>query len=191
VALALVVLGGGAAALQQVAAPAAPPAAVSDVKLSGFRFEIEATVPGTPEQVFDATTGDVTGWWDHSFSGHPYRMFIEPKPGGGFYEYFDKDGNGVRHAEVTWAERGKRLTFVGPLPLNGAPVEIGCTLEYASVDESHTSVRVTVQGGGALPDKAGEQTADVWRHFLMERLVPYMEAGGKASGTGAAKEPAR
>ena len=40
----------------------------------------------------------------------------------------------------------------------------------------------------ALPDKAGELTAGVWHHFLVERLLPYMQAGGKATQ---GKQPVR
>ena len=56
------------------------------VQNSVFSFEKNITVPGTPEEVFDAATGDISPWWDHSFSENPMRFYIEPKPGGGFYE---------------------------------------------------------------------------------------------------------
>ncbi|MCW8804045.1 MAG: hypothetical protein OQK57_06570, partial [Ignavibacteriaceae bacterium] len=64
-------------------------------KYDVFSFEKEVTLPGTPEIIFDAVTGDISGWWDHSFSENPKKFYIEPKPGGGFWEIFDDEGNGV------------------------------------------------------------------------------------------------
>jgi len=52
---------------------------------STFQFEMNFTYPGDPGFVFDHLTGDISEWWDHSFSSSPYKIFIEPKPGGGFY----------------------------------------------------------------------------------------------------------
>ncbi len=63
-----------------------------------FSFEKEIVLPGTPESVYDAITGDISGWWDHSFSDKPYKLYIEAKPGGGFYEIFNEKGDGVKHA---------------------------------------------------------------------------------------------
>ncbi|MDZ7624588.1 MAG: hypothetical protein U5J96_09120 [Ignavibacteriaceae bacterium] len=37
------------------------------VKYDVFSFEKEVTLPGTPEVIFDAVTGDISGWWDHSY----------------------------------------------------------------------------------------------------------------------------
>ena len=54
-----------------------------------FSFEKIVNLPGTPEDIFDAATGDISGWWDHSFSGNPKKFYLEAKPGGGFYEIFD------------------------------------------------------------------------------------------------------
>ncbi len=57
-----------------------------------FQFEMNFNYPGNPIFVFDHLTGDISEWWDHSFSPNPYKLFIEPRPGGGFYEIFDEAG---------------------------------------------------------------------------------------------------
>lgn len=31
-----------------------------------FSFNKEVTLPRTPTQIFNAATGDISGWWDHS-----------------------------------------------------------------------------------------------------------------------------
>ena len=54
-----------------------------------FAFAKEVILPGTPEQIFNVATGDISGWWDHSFSETPKKLFIEAKPRGGFWEIFD------------------------------------------------------------------------------------------------------
>ncbi|MBK7632112.1 MAG: hypothetical protein IPJ23_15690 [Ignavibacteriales bacterium] len=40
-----------------------------------FSFNKEVILPGTPVQIFDAATGDISGWWDHSFSDNPKKVF--------------------------------------------------------------------------------------------------------------------
>ena len=36
----------------------------SRVKYGAFSFTKEVTLPGTPEVIFDAATGDISGWWE-------------------------------------------------------------------------------------------------------------------------------
>ncbi len=33
---------------------------------------------------------EFSAWLDHSFSDKPLKIFIEARPGGGFYEIFDR-----------------------------------------------------------------------------------------------------
>src|SRR5690606_41174816 len=89
-----------------------------------FTIVQSVTINAAPEAVWEAFTGDITGWWDHSFSGKPAKMFIEPKPGGGFIELFDDEGNGVKHGTVIFAQRPSKLNFEGPLPFNGLAVNM-------------------------------------------------------------------
>ena len=74
-----------------------------------FSFEMNFSYPGDPVFVYDHLTGDISDWWDHSFSEKPYKLFIEARPGGGFYEIFDESGDGVKHATVIFAQRGHML----------------------------------------------------------------------------------
>ena len=59
-------------------------------KYDVFSFEKEVILPGDPEIIFDAVTGDISLWWDHSFSDNPKKLYLEPKPGGGFWEIFGR-----------------------------------------------------------------------------------------------------
>ena len=140
-----------------------------------FTFEMHFSYPGSPEFVYDHLTGDISPWWDHSFSGNPDSLYIEAKPGGGFYELFDKSGNGVKHAEVIYAKRGEILRMEGPLGLSGQALTlvVTCTLEEAKEDE--TMLTLTVNGAGQFTDETPEIVRQVWEHFLWEQFKPYIE----------------
>jgi len=73
------------------------------LKFSCYAINHEIILPGSPVTIYDAITGDISGWWDHSFSDSPLRFYMEPKPGGGFYEIFDED----RHLLVPFEENQK------------------------------------------------------------------------------------
>lgn len=145
-----------------------------------FDFAVEVVVPGQPVDVYDATFGDVTGWWDHSMSDDPHALYIEPKPGGAFMEIFDESGDGVRHAVVTYAKRGEKLRFEGPLGLAGNALHMVTTWTFSDADEGHTLIYVEVKGAGAVEPRWPLVIASTWRHFLGERLKPYLEGGGVA-----------
>ena len=157
-------------------APAA--AAAPGAPFASHRSEVSIVVYGTPEEVFDAMTGEVSGWWDHGFVEKPRSRYIDPKPGGGFYEWFDGGTkNGVLHATVIYADRGKLLRMSGPLGFSGESVNIVASWAYQKVGDS-TRVTVTSNVSGALEDGAHTQVERVWQHFLVDRFKPWYEKGG-------------
>lgn len=143
---------------------------------AGFSIEHELVLPVTPEEAYDAMTGEISGWWDHSFSESPRALYIEPKPGGGFIELFDDSGDGVLHATVTCADRGKLLRYVGPLGLAGNSFTMSVTYAYESHDDG-TLVKVTANSMGIMEDGWDKVVDGVWNHFLFEQLKPYVESG--------------
>lgn len=142
-----------------------------------FSFDKEVTFPGTPEEIFDAVTGDISGWWDHSFSENPKKFFIEPKPGGGFWEIFDDEGNGVKHATVIASDRGKLLRFDGALGLAGTAIHMVHTYTFTKVGEDSTNLKVSVHAAGEVDEGIPQIVESVWEHFIFEQLKPYIEAG--------------
>lgn len=65
--------------------PAAQAASGVEPLITGaYGLGFEVMLPGSPEVICDVITGDISGWWDHSFSPQPHRLYIEPKQGGGF-----------------------------------------------------------------------------------------------------------
>ncbi|RMF71205.1 MAG: hypothetical protein D6738_14410 [Acidobacteria bacterium] len=140
-----------------------------------FSFTLDATVPGTPAEVFDLATGDISGWWDHTMSGSPASLVIEPRPGGSFLERFDGSGDGVRHAVVTYARRGEMLRYEGPLGLAGHAVSLVTTWRFAAEGDARTTVTVEVHAAGEIDPSWPEVVERTFRHFLVERFVPYCE----------------
>ncbi|MDX1746107.1 MAG: hypothetical protein R3324_09240, partial [Halobacteriales archaeon] len=78
---------------------------VDETPVTRFSFELEVTLTGSPEAIYDAITGDVSAWWDHRFSDEPHSFVLEARPGGRFLEVFDESGDGVLHATVIYAHR--------------------------------------------------------------------------------------
>lgn len=156
-------------------APAAH-AEVKSTETGGFAITHVLTLPGTPESIYDTITGDLGPWWDHKFSKSPHAFFIEPWAGGGFYELFDADGNGVRHASVIWAERGKRLRFEGPLGLSGNGIVFVSTYDLSAVGDS-TRIAFSASAAGKFDPSWPGVVDGVWKHFLFEALKPYVESG--------------
>lgn len=156
-------------------APGAGPAATKPAVTFGFSFDV--VLPAPPTEIYDALTGDITGWWDHSFSEKPYRLYIEAKPGGGFFEIFGPDGDGARHATVIYAERGKKLRLDGPLGLSGQAVSLVTTYDLAPAGPGATRLAVSVRGAGDMDERTPGIVEQVWKHFIVERFKPYVESG--------------
>ncbi len=153
---------------------------VETTKYGAFSFEKELTLPGTPGEIFDAATGDISGWWDHSVSGNPMEFFIEPFPGGGFWEIFDEEGNGVLHATVIAADRGKLLRFDGPLGLAGTAIQLVTTYTFESTAGSDsTIIKISVHASGEMNDKTAGLVESVWEHFIFGQFKAYVEGRAK------------
>lgn len=156
--------------------PVAAHAGVREESATGFMVEHELVIADTPEAVFDAFTGDVSGWWDHHFSEHPKALYIEPKPGGGFFEVFDDAGNGARHAVVIGVEHGEMLRFEGPMGLAGFAINMVHTVTFEQ-DEGGTKLSLVVDAFGRVQDGWARAVDETWHHFLYEQFAPYVAAG--------------
>jgi len=144
-----------------------------EVPFGAFVFRDSVTVSGPAERAFDAFV-NVDAWWDHRFSEKPARFYIEPKVGGGFWELFDADGNGVRHATVLYVRRPTVLRMEGPLGLSGNAIQLVFTLEFTPRGDS-TVVSLETHGAGEVHEGWPDLVRSVWHHFLAERYKPYVE----------------
>jgi hypothetical protein len=146
-------------------------AQISTPPFGAFAFEQSVQVPLPPLEAYHRFL-DVDAWWDHTFSGNPARFYIEPRPGGGFYEIFDEEGNGVLHATVIFVSEGKMLRMRGPLGFSGYALDLVFTLEFSET-EGGTRVDLDLRGMGELEEGWAEAIHGVWYHFLVERYLPY------------------
>lgn len=160
----------------QAAAAETPPAAF---ELQGFRSQIVVEIAAPRETVWQAATGDVTGWWDHSFALDPAAMVIEAEAGGRFYEYLEEGSNdGALHARVIYADAPERLRLDGPLGLSGRAVQIVTTWTLAEAqDGAATAFTVDLAMAGEIDAQLAGAVHGVWTHFIAGRLKPYVEAG--------------
>lgn len=155
-------------------------AAAAELKphdITGYVSQHELTLPGSPEDIYDAMTGEIGDWWDHKFSENPISFRIEPRPGGKFLEIFDEAGNGVQHGEVIWAQRGKRLTFEGPLGFNGYSYHLAATWQYEAAGEDSTKLTAVIRFHGQISEEEAAAIDGVWKYFLVDRLKPHIESG--------------
>ena len=151
-------------------------AEVVKLESGAWRVEHEIVVTGSPEVVYDAFTGDVSGWWDHTMSENPKSLVIEAKPGGQFLEIFDDSGDGAEHARVIYAKRGELLRMRGPLGLSGFAIDMVYSISFAA-DGEQTRVKLDLKGAGEFDQTWAEAVDGVWHHFLVERFQAYVEAG--------------
>ena len=145
---------------------------------SEYSFSVQraVTISATADEVWSAFTGDISGWWDHSFSGKPAKFFIEPTPGGGFIELFDDAGNGVKHGTVIFAQKPTKLNFEGPLPFNGMAMNMVHQVSFKPTEDGKgTEVTVVLNAFGKLDPSWASAVDGVWQHFLVDRLKPFVE----------------
>lgn len=161
-----------ASAAAQVEVPEQP--GVQLLATGGFRFSESVLLPVGPDLAYDYMTGDISAWWDHSFSDKPLQLYIDARPGGGFYEIFDDQGNGAQHAVVILAQRGKRLVLRGPLGLSGNALDMVFSFDFTP-DPAGTLIVMQARAAGQLDAAWPESVATVWHHFLIDRLLPYVE----------------
>ena len=161
--------------LALILALALPALAAEPVPTGSFTFSFDAVLDAPVAAAWNAATGDISGWWDHSMSGDPHRLVIEARPGGRFLEEFDAAGDGVVHAEVTYVKSGEMLRMVGPLGLAGHAIDMVTTWTFAPGEaEGATVMTVQVNASGEIHEGWGEIVESTWRHFIVERLAPFV-----------------
>jgi uncharacterized protein YndB with AHSA1/START domain len=167
--------------LAVLALQAAEPApVVTPYEVNGYRTRIEVMIEAPRAEVFEAATGDVSPWWDHTFwPERPAELVIEPIFGGVFYERFEAgEDNGVIHASITGVMAPEMLRMDGPLGLAGRGYQLVTTwtLEEAEDGEA-TRFLVDLSMIGEVDAELAGIVRSVWVHFIEGRLKPYVEAG--------------
>jgi hypothetical protein len=159
-----------------LAASSSRPSEQTTLEITAFQVQHSLVVKASPEEAFDAFTGDISGWWDHSYSKPPRSLVIEPFPGGHFIEYFGASTDGALHATVTLARRGETLHFTGPLGFMemGQHFDMVHRLDFEAA-EGGTRLTMRVTGLGTIQPGWEQAVQGVWHHFLDERFKPFVE----------------
>lgn len=152
-------------------------AEVTERELRAFEITKQVILPGTPMDAWEALTGDISGWWDHTYSENAASLRIEPFVGGHFIEDFGPMGTGVIHADVIHALPGKKLVLDGPLGFVEYAVKMVHTFTFVDNGDGTTTVHLRLGFIGEYQDGWSEALDVVWDYFLVERLKVYMEAG--------------
>lgn len=166
-----------AAALALQAAEPAPEIIEYDVH--GYRTRIEVMIDAPREVVFEAATGDVSPWWDHTFwPDRPAELRIEPIFGGVFYERFEEGSdNGVIHAQIIGVHAPQMLRMDGPLGLAGRGYQLVTTWTLEEAEEgAATQFLIDLSMIGEVDAELAGIVRSVWVHFIEGRLKPYVEA---------------
>ena len=166
------------AALWLAGALAVQDGGVEAFQPQGFTASFSVEIGAPPETVFDAATGDITGWWDHSFSLEPAELVIEPRFGGRFYERLHEGReDGALHATVIYVDAPSALRLHGPLGLSGRAVDLVASWQLSPLGTDATEFEVQLNMTGQVDDDLAALVLATWQHFIIGRLKPYVEAG--------------
>jgi hypothetical protein len=153
---------------------------VVEVSDTAFFVRNKVAMAASPQQVYDALTGEIAEWWDgaHSISGDAANLSLDPRPGGCFCERLPA-GGGVRHLTVLFASPGKELRLSGGLgPLQEGAV-VGMMIWRLARSGGATEVELSYRVSGSWPGGLGtmaEPVDGVLREQLL-RLKSFVEAG--------------
>jgi uncharacterized protein YndB with AHSA1/START domain len=147
---------------------------------SGFTTRTTVEIAATPRTVYNALSLQVASWWDpeHTWSGNPRNMTIDPRAGGCFCEKLNNGGS-VTHMTVVLADPGKTLRMTGALgPLQEHA--IAGTMSWMLTDVSgRTRVEMTYVVGGYMRGGV-EPVVKIVDQVLatqVQRLKRYIETG--------------
>lgn len=138
-------------------------------------FEVEASAP----QLYQALVGSVGSWWhpDHTFSGDPSRMSIEPKANGCFCERLD--AGSARHMTVIYVDAGRLVRMVGGLgPLQDEAVAGSMSWSFEPIDEgARVIVTYKVSGNSGLGLDQWAPAVDQVLAQAAGRLIAFVTTG--------------
>ena len=164
------------AALLVQDAAAAP--VVTEFEVRGYRSSQTIEIAAPREAVWEAATGDVSMWWDHTFKADRVELVIEPEFGGRFYERFrEGEDSGALHADIIYVDAPSVLRMNGPLGLQDRSYDLIITWTLAEGDDGMTDFTVDLAMHGEIDAALAEVVHNVWTHFIGGRLKTYMESG--------------
>ncbi len=146
----------------------------------GFMIKHSVEIKASPMQVYSSIVTGVAEWWSpaHTYSHDTKNLSIDARPDGCFCERW-KEGEGVRHMVVVYADAGKILRMSGALgPLQGLGVAGAMTWKMTEAN-GQTRLELAYNVGGYAPeglDKWATQVDSVLSEQI-SRLKRFIETG--------------
>jgi len=142
--------------------------------VNSFQIDQEIKIKASADKVFAHLTGDVSPWWDHSFSEKPKAIVLEPKVGGRFFEDFG-NGNGVIYCTVMHIVKNKKLVLQGAMGMAGAVFgNISFDLDE---QDGATVLKLSHHAFGEVTEDHKKNYAGGWQALLGARLKGLIETG--------------
>ena len=165
-------------ALASVALASVASAEVVDATPGGFEVRRTVSINAPPAKVYAALIAPA-GWWNHTFSGDPKNLYIEPKANGCWCETLPKSKGSVAHMRVIYVEPGSLIRLqggLGPMQQTGALGNL--TWQVAAKGEV-TEVTWTYDVGGYMKGGLAPMAGAVDGVFAeqMARLKKKVETG--------------
>lgn len=152
-------------------------AEVHNSDANGFAIRATATVPASPEEVWNELL-DPAEWWSgtHTFSGNAANLSLDPRAGGCFCEILPNATNktaeprgGVQHMQVVYIEEPRILRLSGALgPLQSEPVTGGLTF-VIKAEDGKTRINAEYVVGGYMRI-ASSRMAPIVDRVIAEQL---------------------
>ena len=157
--------------------PAKSPASMSDEPIY---IEQSLVLDAAPSRVFKAFTIDIDAWWA-SRAVSDSKIWLEPIVNGRFYEAFNKAGQGILYATVTYVKQDEELRLRGTPELLDQ-IESTCIADNqirVVIDSQNCATKLRLSHRIAV---SGDETARVtvdshWHTLLEQRLKPFVEKG--------------
>ena len=151
---------------------------VQPFEVQGFRTTQTITIEAPRDEVWEAATGDVSPWWDHTFKADRVELVIEAEFGGRFYERFRHgEESGALHADIIYVDAPSELRMHGPLGLQGRSYDLVINWTLEEADAETTSFTVDLSMHGEIDAELAGVVHGVWTHFIAGRLKTYVEGG--------------
>ncbi|MDB5453523.1 MAG: activator of ATPase 1 family protein [Caulobacteraceae bacterium] len=153
-------------------------AEVIDAQPNGFEVRRTVTVNAPPAKVYAALIG-VGGWWNHTFSGNPANLSIEPRAGGCWCEALPKTKGSVAHMRVIYVDPGSLIRFEGSLGPMQETGSIGHLTWAVAAKDGGTQLTWTYAVGGYMRGGLTPMAGAVDGVFAeqMGRLKALVETG--------------
>lgn len=155
-------------------------AAVAEQFAGGFELRYEQLVPRRAEQIYLGFVR-IGSWWDLSqtYTGKADGLTLKLGPGGCFCEHGKHFY--VRHLELVFAEKYRRLVFTGGLgPLQSMAVNGVLSVTITPGAEASTlQWTYRVSGGDPAKMSALAKPVDSLMQGQFERFVRYLQPAGE------------